>query len=347
MSKNRIFFIFIGIIIVISVILVLNYVQNKPLKPPQISLSEEEWDFGMVKPNDKPAHIFMVKNEGNEDLIIERVRASCGCIKTSISNKRIHSGKSAELKVTFDTTGYDGKVKKDIYIKSNDPRAQGTEKKISLYIEIEHQPKPLLIVSENEWNLGLISKGDKPNFDLIVENKGDEDLVINEIDTYEHISYNIILPLTISPQEKYNITLTYDSKDHELGEVREAIGFFSNDPKRKTFPLRIAGYIKEEPNPAISIWPIGLDFNLKNNSKEGVIGKLTLENLGEKDIKIISVKTSADYLVSLHSEFDLRSEEKRDLKVVLLKDKAIEEIQEEESDEYIYLTIALPVKINK
>ena len=341
------FFIFIGIIIVISVILIFNYVQDKPVKPPRISLSEEEWDFGLVKPNDKTAHIFMVKNEGDEDLIIERVRTSCGCVKTSISTKRIQPGKSAELKVTFDTTGYDGKVQKDVYIKSNDPQEQGSEKRISLYIEIEHQPRPVFSISGNEWNLDLISQGDKPNFDLIIENKGDEDLVIDKIDTYKHISYNIDLPLIISPEEKHELTLTYDSVEHELGEIREAIRIFSNDPKRKALSLRIAGYVREKLNPAISIWPIGLDFNLKNDSEEGAIGKFTLENLGEKEIKIISVKTSADYLVPLLSEFDLKSEEKEDLKVILLKDKAIEEIQEEESDEYIYLTIALPVKVNK
>ena len=205
----------------------------------------------------------------------------------------------------------------------------------------------MLSVSGNEWNLGLISQGDKPNFDLIIENKGDEDLVIDKIDTYKHISYNIGLPLIISPEEKHKLTLTYDSTEHNLGEIREAIRIFSNDPKRKALSLRITGYIREKLNPAISVWPIGLDFNLKNDSGEGAIGKFTLENLGEKDIKIVSVKTSADYLVLLHSKFDLRAEEKKDLQVILLKDKAIEEIQEEESDEYIYLTIALPIKINR
>ncbi len=191
----------------------------------------------------------------------------------------------------------------------------------------------MLSISGNEWNLGLISQGDKPNFDLIIENKGDEDLVIDKIDTYKHISYNIILPLTISPEEKHEATLTYDSAEHELGEVREAIRILSNDPKRAALPLRIKGYIKEKNKPAISIWPVEINFNL--------------ENLGEKAVKIVSVKTSADYLALLRSEFDLRSEEKENLQVVLLKDKAIEEIQEEESEEYIYLTIALPVKVNK
>jgi len=331
---------------VISVILIFSYIQNKPVKPPRISLSEKEWDFGLVKPNDKPIHIFTIKNEGYEDLTIERVRSSCGCVKTSISTKRIQPGKSAELKVTFDTTGYDGKVQKDIYIKSNDPQEQRSEKKIGLYIEIEHQSRPVLSVSGNEWNLGLISQGDKPNFDLIIENKGDEDLIIDKIDTYKHISYNIDLPLIISPEEKYELTLTYDSAEHELGEIREAIRIFSDDPKRKALSLRIAGYIREKLNPAISIWPVDLNFNLKNDSEEGAIGKFTLENLGEKDIKIISVKTSADYLVPLRSEILIDSGEKEDLRIVLLKDKAIEEIQEEESDEYIYLTIALPVKIS-
>ena len=301
----------------------------------------------MVKPNDKPTHIFIVKNEGNEDLIIERIRVSCGCVKTGISTKLIKPGKSAELKAIFDTTGYDGKVEKDIYIKSNDPLEQGLEKKVSLYIEIEHQSKPVISIFQNEWNLGLISQGDKSNFNFIIENKGDEDLIIEKIDTYEHISHNFILPLTISPEEKHEATLTYNSIEHELGEVREAIMILSNDPKRAVSPLRVKGYIKEKDKPAISIWPVEINFNLKADSEEGAIGKFTLENLGEKAVKIVSVKTSADYLALLHSKFDLRSEEKEDLQVILLKDKAIEEIHEEEADEYIYLTIALPVKISK
>lgn len=347
MLKNRIFFIFVVIIIIISVILIFNYIQNKPLQPPKLSLSEEEWDFGMVKPNDKPTHIFMVKNEGDEDLIIERVRVSCGCVKTSISTKLIKPGKSAELKATFDTTGYDGKIEKDIYIKSNDPLEQGVERKVSLYIEIEHYPKPVISIFQNEWNLGLISQGDKPNFNFIIENKGDEDLIIEKIDTYEHISHNFTLPLTISPEEKHEAVLTYNSIEHELGEVREAITIVSNDPKRAVSPLRVKGYIKEKDKPAISIWPVEMNFSLKADSEEGTIGKYTLENLGDKAVKIVSVKTSADYLVPLDSEFDLGLEEKENLQVILLKDKAIKEIHEEEADEYIYLTIALPVKISK
>ena len=101
------------------------------------------------------------------------------------------------------------------------------------------------------------------------------------------------------------------------------------------------------PTPAVNISPVELIFNLVNNSKEEITEKFSLQNLGEKATKIVSVKSSADYLIPLSSEFDLNSGEQKELQVILLKDKAREEIEEEETEEYIYLTIALPVKINK
>lgn len=101
-NKNTIIFILIGVIIILGAVLIFNnYNNSKNFLPPQMLLSEEEWDFGLVKVDEKPSHIFTIKNEGNEDLILERVKSSCGCVKTTISTKNIKPGKSAELKATF------------------------------------------------------------------------------------------------------------------------------------------------------------------------------------------------------------------------------------------------------
>lgn len=346
MFKKRNIFILLGIIIIlISLILVIYLQQNKPKTPPKMLLSEAEWDFGVVKPNEKPTHLFTIKNEGDEDLLIEKVRASCGCVKASISTKQIKSGKSAELKVTFDTTGYTGKVAKDIFITSND--FQEPEKRMHVSVEVEHQSTPILNLSQTEWNLALISQGDKPSLSLMIENTGDKDLVIDKIEVFKHMSYNVTLPLTILPQGKQEIILTYDSTGHELGEVREAIRIFSNDPKKEALSLSIRGYIKEKESPMISIWPTSLKLNLKTDLKEGVIEKFVLENLSEENVKIISVNTSADFLAPLRSEFNLNSKGKEDLPIVLFKDKALEKIIGESGEEYIYITIGLPVKITK
>ncbi len=150
MNKNTIIFFLIGAIVILGGILVFSNIQNNSSNTtqnnfgpqPRISVSEEEWDFGKVIQGEKPTHIFIVKNEGEGDLIIERVKESCACIEASISTNRIKPGESAELKVSYDTTDYVGKDEKHIHIYSNDP--QEPDKWISLYVETEKLKIPYL-----------------------------------------------------------------------------------------------------------------------------------------------------------------------------------------------------------
>jgi len=344
-KKNVIFFIIIVIIVVTGSIIIYGNFSSKSGRSPQIIISEEEWDFGIVKPGTQPHHNFIVINKGTEDLIIERVWASCGCVQTSISINRILPGKSAELRAIFNTVGYEGKLEKLIYIKSNDP--EEPEKKIKVKVDIEHQFKPKINTPVTEWNMGLVSQGDVLNLSFSIENQGDADLIIDKIDTYEHIQYNNALPLKILPKGKFEFVLIYDSTNHKLGDVREAVRVYCNDPTTESFVIRISGYIKEKETPEISISPTGAILNLAADSEEGAIGKFTIKNSGNETLKIISIESSADYIAPLRSELNLKSRKEQDLQVVLLKDKAREEIKENKTEEYLYLTIAIPIKINK
>jgi hypothetical protein len=159
MSKNTIIFFLIGAIIILGGVLVFSTTQNNPSNTiqnnssnttqnnfgpqPRILVSEEEWDFGKVIQGEKPIHIFIVKNEGEGDLIIESLKESCACIEVSISTTRIQPGGSAELKVSYDTTDYVGKDEKHFHIYSNDP--QVPDARINLYVEIEVLQMPNLI----------------------------------------------------------------------------------------------------------------------------------------------------------------------------------------------------------
>jgi hypothetical protein len=344
-KKNIIFFIIIVIIVITGSIVISGNFSSKSGQPPQITISEEEWDFGKVMPDVKPSHKFTITNKGNEDLIIERVWASCGCVQTSISTNRILPGKSAELNATFNTVGYEGKLEKIIYIRSNDPEVP--EKKIKVKIDIEHQFKPKINTPTTEWNMGLVSQGDVLNLSFPIENQGDAELIIDKIDTYEHIQYNTNLPLKILPKEKFELILTYNSDEHKLGDVREAVRIYCNDPITESFFIRISGYIKEKETPEVSISPTGAILDLAVDSEAGAIGKFILKNSGDETVKIISVKSSADYLIPLRSELNLKSRKEQNFQVVLLKDKTKEEIEEGKTKEYLYLTIAIPIKINK
>ena len=343
--RNKIIIILISIVVIVGAFLIFYNIQNKSPQPPTISISEEEWDFGKIKEDERPVHIFTIKNTGREELIISRVRSSCGCAATMLSSDNIQPGKSAELKVTFNPTGYNGLVKKDIYIESNDP--QLPKAKITIITEVEPIPSPKVFLSNSQWDLGLISQGDLPTFTFTIENKGELDLIIDKTDASEYIQYDTEIPLTILPGEKQEVTFTYDSSQHELGEVRESVRIYCNDPRRKAFSLRVNGYIKEKPAPTVSISPVGTSFNLTNDSESETIGRFILVNSGEEGIKITSIKTSADYLIPLISEIEISSGEKENLQVILLRDKISDKTQEGEIKEYLYLTIAIPIAINK
>ena len=343
--KNKIIIILISIIVIVGAFLIFYSVQNKSSQLPTISISEEEWDFGKIKEDERPVHIFTIKNIGKEELVISRVRSSCGCAATMLSSDNIQPGKSSELKVTFNPTGYNGLVKKDIYIESNDPQLPTT--KVTIITEVEPIPSPQAFFSDAQWDLGLISQGDLPAFTFIVENKGELDLIIDKIDASEYIQYDTEIPLTIIPGEKQEVTFTYNSSQHELGEVRESARIYCNDPRRKAHSLRIDGYIKENPSPTVSISPTGANFNLTTDSEDERIGRFILENSGKEGVKITSIKTSADYLIPLISEIELSSGEKENLQVILLRDKISDRIEEGEIKEYLYFTVAMPIVINK
>ena len=150
MPKNIIIFILVVAVIILGSVLVFSNIQNNSSNTtqnnsgpqPRILVSEEEWDFGKVTQGEKPTHIFIVKNGGEGDLIIDSLKESCACIEVSISATLIKPGESAELEVTYDTTDYAGKDEKHIHIYSNDP--QVSDKKINLYVEIEEFAIPYL-----------------------------------------------------------------------------------------------------------------------------------------------------------------------------------------------------------
>ena len=345
MNRRRFFFILIVIVIIIGAFFIYNNIASKSQLPPKLVLSEEEWNFGQVEANAKPTHNFILTNEGGKVLYIDRVRVSCGCIKTSLSTDEILSGKSAELSVTFDTSGYEGTVGKAIYIETNDEKEP--EKKITITIDVGHLTIPKIKISKDLWELGLISEGDFHTFKGEIENIGDADLIIDDMVIFDNIEHNFTLPLTILPNDKFEFVLTYDSTGHKLGEVREAIRFHCNDSKNETFFITVSGYIKEREISGIGISPEEITLNYDFASEEDIAGKFILKNLGGRELNIVSISSSVDYISPLYSNLKLKPKTEEELAVTILRDKTLEVVGKEEVTEYIYLTIALPVKINK
>lgn len=91
-------------------------------KGPKLVLSEEVWDFGEVEENRQIIHTVFVKNCGNENLIINKSRSSCGCTIGIVEEKIVPPGEQTKLGIAFtgEPQEVGKRVQKYIYLHSND-----------------------------------------------------------------------------------------------------------------------------------------------------------------------------------------------------------------------------------
>jgi len=76
-------------------------------------------DFGEIPEGDKHTHEFYFQNIGREPLIIQNVKASCGCTTPNWPKDPILPGETASITATYNTKGRPGPFNKGITITSN------------------------------------------------------------------------------------------------------------------------------------------------------------------------------------------------------------------------------------
>lgn len=89
---------------------------------PDIQFSENNFDFGAVKQGAVLEHTFKITNQGKSDLILRKVRTSCGCTASKPDKDVVRPGETVNLAVSFNTRGRNGRQSQSVTIYSNDPK---------------------------------------------------------------------------------------------------------------------------------------------------------------------------------------------------------------------------------
>ncbi len=84
-----------------------------------ITFKEKSVDFGDIVQGAKVEHTFSLTNTGNAPLVISNVAATCGCTVPSWPKEPVAPGKTAEIKVSFNSAGKMGKQNSVVRIYSN------------------------------------------------------------------------------------------------------------------------------------------------------------------------------------------------------------------------------------
>lgn len=91
-------------------------------KAPMVKVDDPEFKFGKISQGDKVEHEYLLSNTGKSDLVIRKVKASCGCTAVQPEKKVIGPGESIPIKTVFNSAGKVGNQNKTVTIITNDPR---------------------------------------------------------------------------------------------------------------------------------------------------------------------------------------------------------------------------------
>jgi len=142
---------------------------------PTASVESPVFDFGSIAQGKHVDHIFVLKNKGDSVLNIGSVSTSCGCTVADVSSRSVPPGKSAEIKVSFNSTNFSGSISKTITVQSNDPKnhAYTLILKGTVIEDISVIPKQL--------NLGEIKIGAKKDVSITVQNNGKQPVTLTSV----------------------------------------------------------------------------------------------------------------------------------------------------------------------
>ncbi len=210
---------------------------------PTIKFKENTWDFGQAKQGKVLTHVFKFDNTGNATLIIKNVRTSCGCAAALISRREVKPGQSGEIKVTFNTKGYEGNQTKYIYVDSNDSRTPKTQLAVKAAIDVP--PRPKIELDSYAIDLGLILDTEGIETQARISNPGERELTVefsHKSAQFKQGSKRINGALKIAAGKDVTVGMKIVPRRNE-GLVREYVLLRTNDPMRPNLSLYISGYI--------------------------------------------------------------------------------------------------------
>lgn len=216
---------------------------------PRVEFRENSWNFGPIKQGEVVEHEFVFRNAGNALLVIKKVSTSCGCTAALVSQKEIAPGKEGRIKVTFDSRGYFGKVRKYIYVESNDPKNPRLE--LTITAEVETGPAPRIELEPYNLDLGLVLEGESSEARIKVRNSGQLELVF-DIDNPDFVfmvgDRKINFPYKLPAGREIELKARLPVREGRTGPQREYLLIKSNDPARPALSVFVSRYVvsKEE-----------------------------------------------------------------------------------------------------
>jgi len=218
-----------------------------------IRFAERTHDFGTVRMEDSPfTHEFIFRNDTQDSLLIDDVKASCGCTVPSWTKTMIAPGDSGRISARYNADR-SGTFSKSLQVQfRNRPEAEILQVQ-GRVLPASQSPIDLLPTAVGNLhmkyrsvNMAKILTTEEPakkSFDLF--NNGNAPIYLDSAWHPSHVEVRLV-PDTISPASMGQLEVIYNAKAvNDLGFRSENITLFTNDSLEAVKDLNLYATIAE------------------------------------------------------------------------------------------------------
>lgn len=225
---------------------------------PKIVVESDHIDFGRMTDVEKHTRKVVFRNDGDADLEILGLQGSCGCTVPSLEDLErtiFKPGESGTIEVTFLPDKKHGPQHTNVSITTNDPARPVSNVRVTAIVDPIVLVEPGSVLFPNmpkgrQQSVLLTVRGLKPGFEVtrIIPNAG------------EHVSASVLFAEDVTDGEvsyrEVTIEVAFDGKQMP-GRIMGNVTIETNDERRASIPIGVAGFVLGDVQPDVSRWPIG------------------------------------------------------------------------------------------
>lgn len=258
---------------------------------PKAVVAEPMTDAGVMAPGEKYAHDFVIRNEGNAELVISEVRPACGCTVAEF-DQTIPPGGTGKVHTVLDTSGFAGPIAKGIAVYTNDP----VNPKIDLVIRADVQHYIAMVPGYARY-IAVKKEVEKGTIHQTLWAADGQDFKILKVDSpLPYLSAHFREAKEDEKHEKgkgrqWIVETTLWLDEAPIGPIADYVVVHTDHPKQKEVRLPISGFIR----PIFAVTPPTADFGERELS-EPFKASLHVKNFATEEIPLTKVETNVQGL---------------------------------------------------
>lgn len=266
-----------------------------------IKLEPNSFDFGeMQQQEEKVTHV-TVTNMGAGLLVIEDVKADCGCTVPNIENKSLAPGESTQMEIRFNSKKFHGNVYKSVQVMSNDPMNPVVD------VMLTAKVFAALVINPANERIGFSrsQRGDVTTKPVTFEATQVDALELSVGKTRSGLFQVKAVNGVDGDPRKSHLEVTVPA-DMPAGRHRDVVRVATNVPERPTVDIEMQAWVVE----ALTTSPEQVSFRYKKTFNQSVrvapfepglkfkATKVEID-LPEIEIELIEAQPNAEYKVRM------------------------------------------------